>query len=42
MEAIIQPDAPFNVALLDVNAFVKAYGIAQVTSLGIHEPSSRT
>jgi hypothetical protein len=38
----MQPDAPFNVKLLDVNAYIRSNRVAQVTSLSIHEPSSRT
>lgn len=36
------PDQPFNVTLLDVNKFIQNNHIQPVTSLGIHEPSSRT
>lgn len=42
MEDVIQQDAPLNVAILDVDSFIKKNEISQVTSLSINEPSSNT
>jgi len=36
----LRPDAPFNVTLLDVNAYVKRYFVRQITDLSFYAPSS--
>ena len=36
----MQPDAPFNVRLLDVDSFIKGNFVKQITSLSIYTPSS--
>jgi hypothetical protein len=36
----MSPDAPFNVEILDVNAFIQQYNLQRIASLSIHEPSS--